>query len=93
MANPSNWQGPIWGLTTFLTCYGLARYGYVAEAKRIATRLVSLMSDDIRHNGTIHEYYDAETGAPLFNPGFISWNTLGSRILEDLDRGTDPTQF
>lgn len=91
MADPSNWQGPVWGLSTFLTCYGLARYGYRHEAVRIATRLVNLMADDLKANDTIHESYDADTGAPLFNPGFISWNLLARRVLDDLDAGVDPT--
>lgn len=90
-ANPSNWQGPVWGLSTFLTSYGLARYGYTSEALRVAGRLVQLMDQDLEHNGTIHEYYHAETGTPLFNPGFISWNTLGARILDNIGNRTDPT--
>ncbi|MFF0267052.1 amylo-alpha-1,6-glucosidase [Kribbella sp. NPDC004536] len=91
MADPSNWQGPVWGLSTFLTCYGLARYGYRAEAVAVARRLVNLMADDLRANGTVHEYYHAETGQPLFNPGFVSWNLFAVRILADLDAGLDPT--
>ncbi|TPX05423.1 hypothetical protein FJ656_06570, partial [Schumannella luteola] len=93
MSNPSNWQGPVWGLPTFLVCYGLARYGYTAEADRIAGRLVGVMCDDIVANGTIHEYYDSETGAPLINPDFISWNMLGRRILADLRTHVDPTSI
>jgi hypothetical protein len=41
----------------------------------------------------VHEYYDAETGAPLFNPGFLSWNLLARRILDDLEAGIDPTEI
>jgi hypothetical protein len=91
MADPSNWQGPVWGLSTFLTAYGLARYGYRNEAVRVAARLVNLMADDLRANNVIHESYHADTGAPLFNPGFISWNLLARRVLDDLDTGADPT--
>lgn len=91
MADPSNWQGPVWGLSTFLTCYGLARYGYRHDAVRIASRLVNLMADDLRANDTIHESYHADTGAPLFNPGFVSWNLLARRVLDDLETGADPT--
>ncbi len=93
MADPSNWQGPVWGLSTFLTCYGLARYGYRIDAIRIAGRLIDLMGADLRANGVLHEYYHADTGAPLFNPGFLSWNLLARRILDDLETAADPTEL
>lgn len=93
MADPSNWQGPVWGLTTFLTALGLARYGYRADGARVAGRLVNLMRDDIAHNGTIHEFYDAESGAPLCNPGFLSWNMLGAVVLEHIEAMTDPSEL
>ncbi|MFD7159829.1 amylo-alpha-1,6-glucosidase [Kribbella sp. NPDC059898] len=93
MADPSNWQGPVWGLSTMLTCYGLARYGYRAEALRVAGRFIGLLAADLAANGTIHEYYDADSGRPGFNPGFLSWNLLAVRILADVENGDDPTEL
>lgn len=91
MGDPSNWQGPIWGLVTPLVAYGLARYGHREAALDIAHRLIATFAGDLRTNGVLHEYYHAETGAPLFNPGFLSWNLLAIRLLRDLQKGMDPT--
>lgn len=91
MGDPSNWQGPVWGLLNALTAYGLARYGYREEAIELASRLVALFAGDLRQNGSLHEYYHAETGAPVINPGFLSWNLMSIRLLQDLRTGYDPT--
>lgn len=89
--NPSNWQGPVWGQSTFLTAYGLARYGYRDEALEVAGRLVRTFAGDIKKNGGLHEFYDGESGQPVMRLGFLSWNLLAYRILEDLRNGTDCT--
>lgn len=93
MGDPSNWQGPVWGLVTALVAYGLARYGYKTEAIAIGKKLNALFAGDIRSNGTLHEYYHADTGAPVFNPGFLSWNLLAMRLLDDLSGDYDPTEI
>lgn len=93
MANPSNWQGPVWGLSTFVTAYGLANYGYVAEAQEVAYRLIRTYAADITQNGCVHEFYDGDTGQPLTSPNFISWNLLACRIIEDLAAGRDGTSL
>lgn len=49
--NPSNWQGPVWGLSTFLTAYGLTRYGRVREAVDLADRQVRVFAADRRDKG------------------------------------------
>jgi putative isomerase len=90
MGNPSNWQGPVWALTTCLCSYALARYGRVNEAKEVAGRLISTFAADLEANGCIHEYYCGDTGQPLSKPGFLSWNLLAGRILNDLDDGLNP---
>lgn len=90
MGNPSNWQGPVWALTTCLSSYALARYGRLEEAKEVAGRLVRTFAADLNANGCIHEYYCGDSGQPLSKPGFLSWNLLAGRILEDLDNGRNP---
>lgn len=91
MGNPSNWQGPVWGLSTFLTAYGLARYGFIDDALEVAYRLIRTYAADIEQNGAIHEFYHGDTGQPLTNPGFVSWNLLAVRIIDDIQSGVDGT--
>lgn len=93
MGNPSNWQGPVWGLTTFLTAYGLARCGYKDEAYNAAMRLVKTYAMDITQNGCIHEYYHGDSGQPLIRPDFLSWNLLALRVIDDIKSGVDHTTF
>lgn len=83
MANPSNWQGPVWVLTTALTVRALRAAGRDAAAKDVAGRLVRTLAADIVANGTIHEFYHAETGQPLLSPGFLSWNLLAYGLWTD----------
>ncbi len=91
MGNPSNWQGPVWGLSTFLTAYGLARYGYKREALEVAYRLIRTYAADIEKNGCVHEYYHGDTGEPLMKPGFVSWNILAVNVIDDIENGRDCT--
>ena len=91
MGNPSNWQGPVWGLSTFVTAYGLARYGYQEEALDVAFRLIRTFAADIEQNGCLHEFYHGDTGQPIINPGFLSWNILALRVVDDIRSGQDCT--
>ena len=93
MGGPSNWQGPVWGLSTALNVYGLVRYGYRDEAKEIAGRILSTFAADIEQNGTLHEYYHGDTGQPVLKPGFLNWNLLTFRLLPNIADGFDPTAF
>ena len=90
MGRPCNWQGPVWGLPTFLGAYCLARHGYPKEATDLAGRLLAVFAADLSHNGVVHESYDSDSGAPLAKPGFLSWNLLATRIMDDLTAGIDP---
>jgi putative isomerase len=81
-SNPSNWQGPIWVVSTWLTCEGLMRYGYGDEARRLAANLLRTLAEDIERNGCLHEYYHPETGEGLTHPGFLNWNTLAARLTD-----------
>ena len=74
--NPSCWLGPIWGISNYWTFRGLVEYGYVKEATELAKKIIRLFSEDIKHTGVLHEYYDPETGMPVINPGFQNWNLL-----------------
>ena len=91
MGNPSNWQGPVWGLTSFLTAYSMLHYGYKKEALEVAWRMVRTFAADIAQNGCIHEFYNGDNGQPVIRPYFLSWNLLGIRIIDDLENGVDCT--
>ncbi len=91
MGNPSNWQGPVWGLSTFLTAYSMSRYGYKKEALDAAYRLIRTYAADIEQNGCTHEFYHGETGQPLMRPYFLSWNVLALKVIDDIENGTDCT--
>jgi alpha,alpha-trehalase len=88
----SNWQGPVWPIANFLYSLGLWNYGFEAEAAELAEALGRLLLADIRACGSMHENYDAETGAPLAptagqSPGgvftgFVGWNLLVQNMVE-----------
>jgi len=75
-ANPSNWRGPVWGISNYMVFKGLVKYGYSKEAKELATKTITLFGKDFEKNGALHEYYEPETGEPLLNKGFQNWNYL-----------------
>lgn len=80
--NPSCWLGPVWIISNYLTFSGLLAYGFVDDARRIAGQTIALLSRDLDANGTLHEYYDPDTGEPVMNPGFQDWNFLVLLMLE-----------
>ncbi len=91
----SNWQGPVWPIANYFYFVALMNYGFKAEARDLVSRLVSLYLKDIAFCGSLHENYDAETGAPLAptaaqsksgqEGGFIGWNLLLQDMIEMLD--------
>jgi hypothetical protein len=87
----SNWQGPVWVIPNWQAMHGLMRYGYQAEARELANRIVGLLAADLEATGAMHENYDAETGVGLWSPNFGSWNLLAARMIEEAETGHDPT--
>ncbi|MBN1180688.1 MAG: glycoside hydrolase family 37 [Bacteroidales bacterium] len=75
-ANPSNWRGPIWGISNYMVFKGLVDYGYKDEARELAVKTICLFGKDFEQHGALHEYYEPETGEPLLNLGFQNWNYL-----------------
>ena len=43
-SNPSNWQGPIWIISTYIVFKGLLNYGYINEARKIAENVLKFVS-------------------------------------------------
>jgi alpha,alpha-trehalase len=87
----SNWQGPLWMNANYLYFVGLKNYGFEKECRVLAYSLGKIVAKDIENCGSMHETYDAETGAPLaptaaqskdgIFTGFVSWNLLVQNML------------
>ena len=83
--NPSNWQGPIWGISNYMVFRGLADYGFQREAREMAEKTIALYGYDLQKEGALHEYYNPETGEPIMNKGFQNWNYLVLNMLAWLE--------
>lgn len=83
-SNPSNWQGPVWIVSTYLVFKGLLNYGFYDEAFKLCENLLSNLCRDIDENGVMHEYYNPETGESNINPGFMNWNALAGLMVPEL---------
>ena len=80
--NPSCWLGPIWGNANYMVFQGLLRYGYIELAKELAEKTIALFGKDIAGCGDMHEYYDPDSGEPVHNKGFQSWNLLAYNMCQ-----------
>ncbi len=83
-SNPSNWLGPIWGISNYMTYRGLLKYGYKKEATELAYKTITLFGEDFKKEGALHEYYDPDSGAPIMNKGFQNWNYLVLNMIDQL---------
>ena len=91
----SNWQGPIWPITNYFYFIALMKHGFRDEARELVRRLTQLFLTDIDFCGSLHENYDAETGASIapsaaqskhgVEGGFIGWNLLLQDMIEMVD--------
>jgi alpha,alpha-trehalase len=89
----SNWQGPVWPIANYLYSIALKNYGFENELRWQAGTLAELLLADIKACGSMHENYDADSGAGLAPAadyvdengkfvGFIGWNLCTQNILE-----------
>lgn len=83
-SNPSNWWGPICGISNYMTYRGLLKYGYKKEAKELACRTIMLFGNDFKKEGALHEYYNPDNGEPIMNKGFQNWNYLVLNMIDQL---------
>lgn len=72
--NPSNWLGPIWGVSNYLVFRGLVKYGFEEDAIELAEKTVELFGRDLETSGSLHEYYHPDNGEPIMTKGFQNWN-------------------
>jgi glycogen debranching enzyme len=80
--NPSNWLGPVWGISNYLTYRGLVKYGFDKQAKELAGKTIMLFGKDLKQNGAMHEYYEPDSGEPIMNKGFQNWNYLVLNMID-----------
>jgi hypothetical protein len=92
-SNPSNWDGPIWGISNYMVFRGLVRYGFEAEAKDMADKTIALFGRDFEKNGALHEYYHPDTGEPIMNKGFQNWNYLVMNMMAHLEHRPEVEEF
>ena len=85
--NPSNWLGPVWLVVNYVVFRGLLNYGYRKEAAELCDKTLLLLGEDYRKTGSMHEYYNPETGEPIMNPGFLNWNMLAVNMIQELTEG------
>jgi hypothetical protein len=86
----SNWQGPVWSLSNYLTALALQRYGFAAEARTVAGRVTGVHAASLRAIGVFAENYNADTGEPLGATGGIaSWCLMLAYLPAHLN--TQPT--
>ena len=80
-SNPSNWNGPVWGISNYIVFRGLVKYGFTDEAKEMANKTITLFGQDYVANDALHEYYNPDTGQPIMNKGFQNWNYLVMNMI------------
>ncbi len=71
--------------------HGLMNYGYAKDARAIASETVSLLVNDYKSTGGMNECYAPDTGNPTARGHFLSWNLLAEHMMEEAEKGTDPT--
>jgi glycogen debranching enzyme len=80
-AKVANWQGPVWVIPNVLVIRGMLHYGFEKEARELALRILTTLVNAYNKTGTMNENYNAETGAPLRAPNFMSWNVLCLELM------------
>lgn len=68
-----NWNGTLWIPTNYMVFHGLMNYGYMEEAKEIATKTFETV---FFKNENTREYYNAVTAEGYGRNPFYGWSTL-----------------
>jgi Glycosyl hydrolase family 63 C-terminal domain len=92
-SNPSNWDGPIWGISNYVVFRGLVKYGFQQDAREMADKTIDLFGRDFQANGALHEYYNPDTGEPIMNKGFQNWNYLVMNMMAWEENRTPVEEF
>jgi glycogen debranching enzyme len=83
--NPSNWLGPVWGISNYMVFRGLLKYGFDEPARELAEQTVRLFGHDLETNGCLHEFYHPDSGEPIMTRHFQNWNFLVLNMIAYLD--------
>jgi putative isomerase len=83
--NPSNWLGPVWGMSNYMVFRGLVKYGFDDDARDLAEKTVRLFGLDLETSGALHEFYHPDTGEPIMTRGFLNWDCLVLNMIAWLD--------
>ncbi len=57
LKSASNWSGAVWTLSNYMLAHGLARYGFVQEALKVAAETAQVNWQSIRNEGGMFENY------------------------------------
>jgi putative isomerase len=77
-----NWNGPVWIMPNVLVVRTLLKVGMRTQAKNVARRVLAAMIKDLKETGRLHENYNADTGASLWAPCFMSWNIMALELID-----------
>ncbi len=91
--NPSNWLGPVWGMTNYMVFRGLVKYGFRKDARQLALKTVRLFGQDLETSGALHEFYHPDTGEPIMTKGFQNWNFLVLNMIAWLEERVVAQEF
>ncbi len=91
--NPSNWLGPVWGMSNYMLFRGLVKYGFRQDAQELARKTVRLFGQDLEASGALHEFYHPDTGDPVMTRGFQNWNFLVLNMIAWLEGRVAVTEF
>lgn len=91
--NPSNWLGPIWGISNYLVFRGLQKYGFEEDARELCEKTIALFGQDLEVNGGLHEYYNPDSGEPIVTKGFQNWNFLALNMIAHLEGRQMVTEY
>jgi len=91
--NPSNWLGPVWGMTNYMVFRGLVKYGFDDAARELAAKTIALFGRDLEISGALHEFYHPDNGEPIMTRGFQNWNFLVLNMIAWLENRPAITEF
>ncbi len=91
--NPSNWLGPVWGISNYMVFRGLVKYGFDEDARVLAEKTVRLFGRDLESSGGLHEFYHPDSGEPVMTKGFQNWNFLVLNMIAWLDGRVAVAEF
>ncbi|MEN0024955.1 MAG: trehalase family glycosidase, partial [Microbacterium sp.] len=83
--NPSNWLGPVWGISNYLVFRGLDKYGFAEDARELVEQTVEMFGRDLAATGCLHEFYNPDTGEAIMTRNFQNWNFLVLNMIAHLD--------